>query len=136
MGDKDKTISFRVNEESFEMLRNLAEDQSVSLSQIFRDYVHIFNQHEGRVDAVPTYEVRDASGGGEEFPLKTEVTTKLVREHERLELETEHLREQLNEYKAHADHLEAQLEAYEAQQADTVYLEDLDVISEFQLEDH
>lgn len=136
MGDKDKTISFRVNEESFEMLRNLAEDQSVSLSQIFRDYVHIFNQHDGRVEAVPTYSVRDAPEDAAEFPITTEVTTKLVREHERLELETEHLREQLDEYKTHADNLEQQLDAYEAQQDDMVYLEDLDVISEFQFEDH
>lgn len=136
MGDKDKTISFRVNEESFEMLRDLAEDQSVSLSQIFRDYVHIFNQHDGRVEAVPEYEVRDGPEVADDFPLKTEVTTKLIREHERLELETEHLREQLDEYKAHADHLEQQLDAYEAQQENTIYLEDLDVISEFQFEDH
>lgn len=135
MGDKDKTISFRVSEDSFESLRDLAEEQSVSLSQIFRDYVHIFNQHDGHVDAVPAYEVRDGGAGADGFPLTTEVTTKLIREHERLELETEHLREQLDEHKTHATHLETQLESHKQQQDDTILLEELDIISEYQLDE-
>ena len=39
MGNKNKTISFRVNEDAFETLREIAEERDISLSAVFRDYV-------------------------------------------------------------------------------------------------
>ena len=38
MGNKNKTISFRVNEDAFETLREIAEERNISLSAVFRDY--------------------------------------------------------------------------------------------------
>jgi len=51
-----------------------------------------------------------------------EVPKSFVREHERLELEADHLREQLQEHKEYIDYLQDRLEADE----EIIHLEDLD----------
>lgn len=132
MGSKDKTVSFRVQEDRFEELRDVSESMEPSLSQIFRDFVTVFNDHDGAVEAVPAHEF-GVEEGDDEFPASVTVTKERVRRHERLELETEHLREQLDEYRAHATGLKAQVEAAEASRADVVVLEELDAVSEFEL---
>jgi hypothetical protein len=63
------------------------------------------------------------SGGAESFPPKVEVPKSFVREHERLELEAEHLREQLDEYKRYVNYLREQIEEDEDE---VIHLEDLD----------
>ena len=98
MGNKNKTISFRVSQEKFETLRDIAEERDISLSAVFRDYVDMLVAHDGQVEVVPEHEVSESgSSGTESFPPKVEVPKSFVREHERLELEAEHLREQLEE---------------------------------------
>ncbi|MFB6353900.1 MAG: CopG family transcriptional regulator [Halobacteriales archaeon] len=119
MGNKNKTVSFRVNEETFEELRQVAEQEDLSLSAVFRDYVDTFVAHDGQVRVVPEEPMGDAEDG---FPPTVEVPTSFIRDHERLELEAEHLREQLEEYKRYVNALREELEADE----DVVYLEDLD----------
>ena len=57
MGNKNKTISFRVNEDSFETLREIAEERDISLSAVFRDYVETLVAHDGKVQVVPEHEV-------------------------------------------------------------------------------
>jgi len=100
MGNKNKTISFRVNEDAFETLREIAEQREISLSAVFRDYVDMLVSHDGQVQVVPNHEVSDGeSTSAESFPPQVEVPKSFVREHERLELETDHLREQLEEYR-------------------------------------
>ena len=123
MGNKNKTISFRVNEDAFETLREIAEKRDISLSAVFRDYVDMLVDHSGRVEVVPEAELghRDDAEG---FPPTVEVPKSFVREHERLELEAEHLREQLEEHKEYLNHLREQLD--EDDEEDVVYLEDLD----------
>lgn len=132
MGSKDKTVSFRVQEDRFEELRALSESMEPSLSQIFRDFVTVFNDHDGAVEAVPAHQF-DVGEGADGFPATVTVPTEQVRRHERLELETEHLRAQLDEYRAHAQQLEADVEAAEASREDVVLLEDLDTVSDFEV---
>ncbi|QLD90538.1 CopG family transcriptional regulator [Natronomonas salina] len=128
MGEKNKTVSFRIGGEKFETLRAMADQRDLSLSSMFRDYVDQIVAHDGRVEIVPEHGVREeASAPSSEFPLTVEVPKSFVREHERLELESEHLREQLDEYKQYAAHLESELESAEAQEAEMVRLEDLDL---------
>ena len=128
MGEKNKTISFRIGGDRFETLRAMADQRDLSLSSMFRDYVDEIVAHDGRVEILPEHGVRqEASAPSSEFPLTVEVPKGFVREHERLELESEHLREQLNEYKQYAAHLESGLESAEERETEMVRLEDLDV---------
>ncbi|MFQ3320896.1 MAG: hypothetical protein ACI80F_002987 [Natronomonas sp.] len=129
MGNKNKTISFRVNEDAFETLREIAEERDISLSAVFRDYVDTLVAHDGQVRVVPEHELKqgsasEASSPAESFPPKVEVPKSFVREHERLELEAEHLREQLDEYKQYVTKLSQKVEEQEAE--DIIQLEDLD----------
>ncbi|UPV75865.1 ribbon-helix-helix protein, CopG family [Halorussus limi] len=124
MGNKNKTISFRVNEDSFETLREIAEERDISLSAVFRDYVDTLVAHDGRVQVVPETELGEETGGNE-FPPKVEVPKSFIREHERLELEAEHLREQLQEYKQYANRLQEEVEANDDVE-EVVHLEELD----------
>jgi len=124
---KSKTVSFRVDEDAFEALRRIAEERDLSLSALFRDYVDSLVAHDGQVTLVPA----NASGDEDaQFPPTEEVPTSFVREHERLELESEHLREQLEEHKEYIDYLQEQVEDDEEE---VVYLEDLDSDRSFRL---
>ncbi len=123
MGNKNKTISFRVNEGAFETLREIAEERNISLSAVFRDYVDTLVAHDGQVRVVPEHELGEENG--EEFPPKVEVSKSFVREHERLELEAEHLRDQLDEHKRYITQLRQQLDADEDID-EIVHLEELD----------
>ena len=126
MGNKNKTISFRVNEDSFETLREIAEERDISLSAVFRDYVDMLVAHDGQVEVVPEHEVRaDAEEATAEFPPKVTVPKSFVREHERLELEAEHLREQLDEHKQYVTALRDELDSTEDAD-DVIHLEELD----------
>jgi hypothetical protein len=126
MGNKNKTISFRVNEDAFETLREIAEQRDISLSAVFRDYVETLVAHDGQVEVVPEHEIGDADADADEesFPPKVEVPKSFIREHERLELEAEHLREQLDEYKRYVTKLSQQLE--DDSDEEVIQLEDLD----------
>jgi hypothetical protein len=125
MGNKNKTISFRVNEESFEALQSIAEERDISLSAVFRDYVEMLVAHDGQVEVVPEHQLDDATASpAESFPPKVEVPKSFVREHERLELESEHLREQLDEYKKYVTKLSQRLE--EQDEEEVIHLDDLD----------
>ena len=97
MGNKNKTISFRVNEDAFETLREIAEQRDISLSAVFRDYVDMLVEHDGQINVVPKGEFGPVEGDDGEFPPTVEVPKSFIREHERLELEAEHLREQYGE---------------------------------------
>ena len=125
MGNKNKTISFRVNEDAFETLREIAEERDISLSAVFRDYVDTLVAHDGQVQAVPEHELERLRDGddAEPFPPTVEVPKSFVREHERLELEAEHLREQLEEHKQYVAYLQEQLEADDEE---IIHLEELD----------
>jgi len=123
MGSKNKTVSFRVNEDAFEALREIADERDLSLSAVFRDYVDTLVAHDGQVEVVP--ESRVEAADDESFPPTVEVPKSFVREHERLELEAEHLREQLDEYKAYVTFLQDKLEAADDAE-DVVLLEELD----------
>ena len=101
MGNKDKTVSFRVNEDTFGELRDIAEERDISLSSVLRDYVDTFVSHDGRVRVVGEDGIDDPES---DFPPRVEVPKEFIREHERLEMEKEylelevgHLREQLEE---------------------------------------
>lgn len=127
MGNKNKTVSFRVNEETFEELREIAENRDLSLSTVFREYVDTFVEHEGQVTVSAEDSFADAEG---DFPPKVEVSKEFLREHERLELEKEylelevdHLREQLEEHKSYINTLRERLDSKED---DHIFLEDLD----------
>ncbi|MFC7227606.1 ribbon-helix-helix protein, CopG family [Salinirubellus salinus] len=126
MGNKNKTISFRVNEDAFETLREIAEERDISLSAVFRDYVDMLVAHDGQVQVVPKHELNEASASSpaESFPPKVEVPKSFVREHERLELEAEHLREQLDEYKRYVTRLSQRLD--EQEDEEIIMLDDLD----------
>lgn len=127
MGNKNKTVSFRVKEDKFEALRSIADERDLSLSSVFREYVDRIVAHDGHVELVPEGDVRDeASPLSSEFPLTVEVPKSFVRDHEQLELECEHLREQLGEYKQYASHLERELEEQKAREAEMVRLEEVD----------
>lgn len=116
MGNKNKTISFRVNEDAFEALQDIAEERDISLSAVFRDYVDQLVEHDGQVEVVPKAELEArgaAETGGDDdrtFPPSVEVPKSFIREHERLELEADHLREQLDEYKGYVNELQDRLE--------------------------
>jgi hypothetical protein len=127
MGNKNKTISFRVNEDAFDALRDIAEERDLSLSAVFRDYVDTLVTHDGKVEVVPESGAGAGSGGDDDgdFPPTVEVSKSFVREHERLELEAEHLREQLDEQKAYIDHLRDRLDG-EDDVEEVVHLEELD----------
>jgi len=125
MGNKNKTISFRVSQEKFETLRDIAEERDISLSAVFRDYVDMLVAHDGQVEVVPEHQVNESEGTTtESFPPKVEVPKSFVREHERLELEAEHLREQLEEHKRYVTKLRQQLDEHD--QEDVVHLDELD----------
>jgi hypothetical protein len=125
MGNKNKTISFRVNEDAFETLQAIAEDRDISLSAVFRDYVDMLVAHDGQVAVVPEHEVSDEDAGGEdEWPPKVKVPKSFVREHERLELEADHLRDQLDEYKQYVTKLREEVDDDPGE--DVIHLEDLD----------
>ncbi|MFC4249212.1 ribbon-helix-helix protein, CopG family [Natribaculum luteum] len=125
MGNKNKTISFRVSEDAFEALQDIAEERDISLSAVFRDYVDMLVEHDGQVSVVPESELEDRKRESEEpsFPPTVEVPKSFVREHERLELEAEHLREQLEEHKAYVADLRERLDSEER---DVLFLDDLD----------
>ncbi|WP_049985075.1 ribbon-helix-helix protein, CopG family [Halobellus rufus] len=129
MGNKNKTISFRVNEDAFETLREIAEERDISLSAVFRDYVDTLVAHDGQVQVVSEHELEQLRTGGDEqeFPPTVTVPKSFVREHERLELEAEHLREQLEEHKQYVNHLREQLDA---EDEEVIHLEDLDAEAE------
>ena len=130
MGDKnkDKTVSFRIRDDKFRQLKGIAEDQDLSLSSVFRDYVDMILAHDGQVEIVPKHIAEQATVSDVgEFPVKVEVPKSYVREHERLELEAEHLREQLDEYKRYVTRLRDQLEEHEDEAGELVRLEDVDV---------
>lgn len=122
MGNKNKTISFRVNEDAFETLRDIAEERDLSLSAMFRDYVDMLVAHDGQIRVVPEHEVRTSDEDA--FPPTVEVPKSFVREHERLELEAKHLREQLDEHKRYVTELRKQAE--DVDEEDVVHLEELD----------
>jgi hypothetical protein len=127
MGNKNKTISFRVSQEKFETLREIAEERDISLSAVFRDYVDLLVAHDGQVEVVPEHEISESaseSSSSGSFPPKVEVPKSFVREHERLELEAEHLREQLEEHKRYVTKLRQELDEHD--QEDIVHLDELD----------
>lgn len=124
MGNKNKTISFRVNEDAFETLQAIAEDRDISLSAVFRDYVDMLVAHDGQVAVVPEHEVSEEDAGEEEWPPKVKVPKSFVREHERLELEADHLRDQLDEYKQYVTKLREEVDDDPGE--DVIHLEDLD----------
>ncbi|WP_246998065.1 ribbon-helix-helix protein, CopG family [Halosolutus gelatinilyticus] len=127
MGNKNKTISFRVNEDAFEALQDIAEERDISLSAVFRDYVDQLVEHDGQVAVVPESDLRaagTAEGEGDlQFPPTVEVPKSFIREHERLELEADHLREQLDEYKSYVTDLQDRLED---ENNEVLLLDDLD----------
>ncbi|MFP8888185.1 CopG family transcriptional regulator [Natrialbaceae archaeon A-CW2] len=125
MGNKNKTISFRVNEDAFTALQEIAEERDISLSAVFRDYVDLLVEHDGQVAVVPEDELERRSDDDDEpsFPPTVEVPKSFVREHERLELESEHLREQLEEHKSYVNDLRDRLDAEEEE---VLLLDDLD----------
>ena len=125
MGNKNKTVSFRVKEDSFEALRAIAEERDLSLSALFRDYVDALVAHDGQVEVVPEHQVEDLDEDDEAFPPSVEVPKSFVREHERLELEADHLREQLEEHKRYVTKLREQVEAMDGDE-EVVQLEELD----------
>ncbi|PCR90717.1 ribbon-helix-helix protein, CopG family [Natrinema ejinorense] len=132
MGNKNKTISFRVNEDAFEALQAIAEERDISLSAVFRDYVDQLVEHDGQVEVVPETELEARTGGdgdGDDisFPPTVEVPKRFIREHERLELEAEHLREQLEEYKGYVNDLQDRLEDEEDE---VLLLDELDELDD------
>ena len=129
MSNKNKTISFRVNEEAFESLQRIAEERDISLSAVFRDYVDTLIENDGQVVVVPKDEFARAEEE-KSFPPTVEVPKSFLREHERLELETEHLREQLEEHKAYVNDLRDSLEEDEEE---VLLLDDLDEDEPYQL---
>ena len=125
MGNKNKTISFRVSEDSFEKLRGIAEERDLSLSAVFREYVETLVAHDGQVEVVPEGRIDDAEDT-DTFPPNVEVPKSFVREHERLELEADHLREQLEEHKQYVTYLHNRLDEQTEDEEEIVRLEDLD----------
>jgi hypothetical protein len=125
MGNKNKTISFRVNEDAFETLREIAEERDISLSAVFRNYVEMLVAHDGQVEVVPEHEVDDGDVETTSFPPKVEVPKSYVREHERLELEADHLRDQLDEHRRYVTQLSQRLDE-EDDGEDVIQLEELD----------
>ena len=134
MGNKNKTISFRVNEDAFEALQEIAAERDISLSAVFRDYVDQLVEHDGQVEVVPEADLEARTSEDDDevsFPPTVEVPKRFIREHERLELEAEHLREQLDEYKGYVTELQDRLEDEEDE---VLLLDELDDESDsFQL---
>ncbi len=134
MGNKNKTISFRVNEDAFEALQEIAEERDISLSAVFRDYVDLLVEQDGQVAVVPEDELEhsEPTTGAEDlsFPPTVEVSKSFIREHERLELEADHLREQLDEYKSYVTELQDRLEDEENE---VLLLDELDDEASYQL---
>lgn len=129
MGNKNKTISFRVNQEAFEKLKEIAEERDLSLSAVFRDYVDTLVAHDGKVRVVPEHGLDEESDDDvSEFPPQVKVPKSFVREHERLELEADHLRDQLDEYKQYVTHLRSKLQEEDAEEV--IRLEDLDGVED------
>ena len=124
MGNKNKTISFRVNEDAFETLQEIAEERDISLSAVFRDYVDMLVAHDGQVAVMPEHEISEEDTDEEEWPPKVKVPKSFVREHERLELEADHLRDQLDEYKQYVTKLREEVDDDPGE--DVIHLEDLD----------
>mgnify|MGYP000444501578 CR=1 FL=1 len=124
MSNKNKTISFRVSEEKFETLREVAEELDLSLSAVFRDYVDMLVDHNGKVEVVPEHEVNGEESDDDSFPPTVEVPKAFIREHERLELEADHLREQLDEYKRYVTMLREEVEGDDDE--DVILLDELD----------
>ncbi|UWG46526.1 DMSO reductase family type II enzyme [Halanaeroarchaeum sp. HSR-CO] len=122
MGNKNKTISFRVNEDAFEALRDIAEERDLSLSAVFRDYVDSLITHDGKIRVVPQDQ---AEAVDSEFPPKVMVPKSFVREHERLELEAKHLRAQLDEHKAYINALRERLDSDDDVE-EVIHLDELD----------
>tara|TARA_A100001037_G_scaffold158341_1_gene142755 strand:- start:10737 stop:11132 length:396 start_codon:yes stop_codon:yes gene_type:complete len=116
--NKNKTISFRVNEQTFEALQHIAKENGMSLSTVFRDYVRMFVERKGQVRVVPEDPLTDSDAG---FPPRVEVPTSFLRDHERLELEAGHLRQQLAELKRYISALRER----EAE-SEIIFLEDID----------
>jgi len=104
--NKDKIVSFRVSEDTFETLSQIGEDRDASLSAVFREYVDMLVKHDGAVELVP----EGHSSNDEEFPPKVKVPKQVLREQERLELENNHLREQLEEHKEYINTLKDRIE--------------------------
>ncbi|MFA9428473.1 CopG family transcriptional regulator [Natronorubrum sp. A-ect3] len=129
MGNKNKTISFRVNEDAFEALQDIAAERDISLSAVFRDYVDLLVDHDGQVAVVPEDELESNAGDDDShsFPPTVEVPKQFIREHERLELEADHLREQLDEYKAYVNELQDRLEEEEDE---VLLLDELDELDD------
>jgi len=127
MSNKNKTVSFRINEKKFNKLREVADKNDISLSKVFRDYVDKIISHDGQVKATASHNLRDQTTGvSDEFPLTVQVPKSFVREQERVELECEHLREQLEEYKQYASQLQRQVEEQQAIEDNLIHLEDVD----------
>ena len=126
MGNKNKTISFRVSQGKFETLRDIAEERDISLSAVFRDYVDMLVAHDGQIEVVAEHKLNDSdTTSTETFPPKVEVPKSFVREHERLELEAEHLREQLQEHKQYVTQLRQEIDGTDRND-DVVNLDELD----------
>jgi hypothetical protein len=106
--NKDKIVSFRVSEDTFETLSRIGDERDASLSEIFREYVDMLVKHDGAVELVP--EGR-SPGEDDEFPPKVKVPKQVLREQERLELENEHLREQIEEHKEYINQLKDRIES-------------------------
>lgn len=96
---KDRTVSFRVSEETFTELSEIAERRETTLSDLFREYVDALVKHGGDI----SLKNNDDNG---QYPPKVEVPTEIVREYERLELENKHLKEKLEECEGYIDRLE------------------------------
>lgn len=125
MGNKDTTLTFRVTEETAEELRRIANERDLPLSAVFRDYANMLVTHDGRVSVMPDHAVDETRVDDTEFPPTVEVTTSFVREHERIELENEHLRSQLEEYKAYVTQLLEEVEDG-SEEGEVIDLDELD----------
>jgi hypothetical protein len=126
MGNKNKTISFRVNEDAFAALQDIAEERDISLSAVFRDYVDQLVEHDGQVVVVPERDLDAEQTDTDDrvaFPPTVEVPKSFIREHERLELEADHLREQLDEYKSYVTELQDRVDD---ETDEVLLLDDLD----------
>ena len=127
MGNKDTTLTFRVTEDTADALRHIADERDLPLSAVFRDYAKMLVAHDGRISVMPDHAVDEARVDDAEFPPTVEVPTSFVREHERLELENEHLRSQLEEYKAYVTQLLEELESRDEEDDERVIdLDELD----------
>ena len=104
--NKDKIVSFRVSEDTFETLSEIGDRRDASLSKIFREYVDMLVKRGGDVELVPEGRAPE----DDDFPPKVKVPKQVLREQERLELENEHLREQIEEHKEYINTLKDRLE--------------------------